>query len=624
MCGISAIINKFCRPVDESILRKMTDRIIHRGPDAEGYFMADGFGFGHRRLKITDLSDSAIQPMHKKGHTLIFNGEIYNYKELRKFLSQKGFQFNSTGDAEVILAAYLFWGQKCVEHFNGMWSFILYDPNLQILFCSRDRYGIKPFCYFETADSIFIGSEIKQFIDIPGFVPRMNQHIAFHYLYHGNINGVEQSFFENVKFLSPGTNLIFNLVNKTYALKKWYTLDQTAKSDFNYSEACTEFRNIFESSISLYTKSEVELGTALSGGLDSSSIACMYKDISPPGTKLNTISTCFHQEEHNEIHYINEVSDYIGESGNRIFPDINELFTDDALKKITYHQDQPILSGSFFSEYKLYQKAGELGLKVMLSGQGADEYLAGYDFFHYFNLMKQVQNFQFYSAKNDAFGYSKINNLPRFELLKNLGYSLMSQSYLSVKNKFSRKDKYQPWFTSRWLSDTFEEQSLTPKLSFAGNCNLKHLTGRAINSFSLPHQLHSEDRHSMMFSVESRLPFLDHRMVEFCLQLPDHFKINGGVTKKVMRDGLAGVLPEPIRQRHDKMGFPGPEDKLFEKENPVIRKQLKSLGEKFPEIFKSSLCTGLDNSLAGDSQSKSMAFRALSFYQWTNAFGINS
>ena len=625
MCGITAVINKHNGPADQDILRKMNDRIIHRGPDGEGYYYGEGFALGHRRLKITDLTEHAAQPMINNGYVLIFNGEIYNYKELKKILSAKGFQFSSHSDTEVILASYQHWGKKCVDHFNGMWAFIIYDPHQNILFCSRDRFGIKPFCYFETADSIYIGSEIKQFLDVPGFVPKMNNHIAFHYLYHGNINGVEQSFFQEVKFLSAGTNMIFDLASKSCRQEKWYSLENHQVSNhLTYKEACTEFRKIFESSIFLYTRSEVDLGTALSGGLDSSSIACMYKYLSPPGTSLNTISTCFHQEPHNEIQYIDEVSEYIGEKGNKVFPDITEMLSNNLLEKITYHQDQPILGGSFFSEYKLNEKAGDLGLKVLLSGQGADEYLAGYHYFHYFNVMNRVQNFQLKHVAHESRQYSKINDLPKFNLIKNLGYSLLSNSYQTVKNKISKNGLNHPLFESPWLAETFEIQTLNPVISMTGNFDLNYLSRKALNSFSLPHQLHSEDRHSMMFSVESRLPFLDHRLVEFSLQLPDEFKLKGGVTKRVMRDGLKGILPEKIRNRHNKLGFPGPEDNLFGQKNPVIKKQLEALSEQFPQIFSNDLSSQYENQVLQKTLNRQLIFRALSFYNWAKAFGIKS
>ncbi len=603
----------------------MNDRIIHRGPDGVGYYWGQNFGFGHRRLKITDLSDQASQPMCRNGLTIIFNGEIYNYLEIAKLLLADGFKFSTKSDTEVILAAYQHWGKNCVSYFNGMWAFIIHDPIQNILFCSRDRLGIKPFCYLETDEAIYVGSEIKQFMDVPGFIPKLDEKIAFHFLFHGNISGGEKSFISCVKFLSAGSNLILDLANCEYHVEKWYSLDNLRiNADIGYGEACWEFRKLFESSISLYTSTEVNFGTALSGGLDSSSIACMYKHITRSQTPLNTISTCFYEEPDNEIEYINEISNYLSKAGNLVFPDIRELLTDGLLKKIVYHQDQPILSGSFFSEYKLYEKASELGLKVMLSGQGADEYLAGYEHFHYFNVMNKLQKLHLVQALHEAGQFAKVNNQPRFYIFKNIGLSLVGRSYSSLKNKLTTSYHGNQGFNSAWLSKTFEFQNLNPELSLKGNFDLTHQSKNALSSYSLPHQLHSEDRHSMMFSVESRLPFLDHRLIEFSLQLPDHFKIKGGITKKLLRDSMKGILPEKIRNRHNKLGFPGPEDKLFEKENSVIKKQLNALIEKFPNIFSASLLEEYSEAVLSKKHKQSRIFRALSFYHWSESFDITA
>jgi len=248
MCGISAIVNKKNQPIPHELIEAMNSKIIHRGPDHGAYYLGNNCALGHRRLSIIDTSAHAFQPMHYfDKFVLIYNGEIYNYIEIRNELSAAGYTFNSTSDTEVILAAYDKWGDDCVSRFNGMWSFVLYDIKQNIFFCSRDRFGIKPFNYVSLPDMFLVGSEIKQFTVFPEFQPRLNYKEAWNYLVEARLNTGKDTLFENVSVLPPGCNMYYNLTNHTYTIKKYYSIENIKKNKtISFSDSAQKFKSLFE------------------------------------------------------------------------------------------------------------------------------------------------------------------------------------------------------------------------------------------------------------------------------------------------------------------------------------------------------------------------------------------
>jgi asparagine synthase (glutamine-hydrolysing) len=625
MCGISVIVQKSQEPVSETLIRKMNNLVVHRGPDGEGYFHHMNLAMGHRRLKIIDLSNSAAQPMEYDGITITYNGEIYNYIEIRKQLSDEGYIFHTHSDTEVILAAYKKWGRACVQYFFGMWSFAIFDPNKNILFCSRDRFGIKPFCYFNSKDHFCIASEIKQFTAIPSFEPYLNHQAAFQFLYHSSIQGEEKSFFQHVKFLAPGQNLVYDLYAHTIELENWYQINQEDNyTDITYTEACKHFRKLFDRSISMHVRSDVEVGACLSGGLDSSSIVYSYKSQFPDSNPLRTVSSCFEEKAINEIEFIDYVVNDIQFPGNKIFPDIREIMQNNLFEKICYHQDQPITSGSFFSEYKVFEKAGELGLKVMLDGQGADEYLAGYDEFNAIYLNQILHKLKIISFTREALGIARFKDHHPLNFISNFGSNMFMNTGRMAMKKFNNSYFRPLWMNEKWFEEHSYNQNPYPLLLPGGIKGIQELTRKALSHYSLPHQLHSEDRNSMMHSIESRLPFLDHTLVEFVLNLPDNFKIRNGVNKSILRDGLFDILPNKISGRKNKLGFPGPEDNLFLRPDPAIRKILLELHDNFPGIFSRNILDKYERCFTFKEQNQNLIFKSLSFYYWTKAFNIKA
>ncbi len=620
MCGISLIVDNTQENIPQQDIKAMNARVMHRGPDGEGLYFDKHLALGHRALYITDFNAGGKQPMEFKGCVLIHNGEIYNYKTIREQLKKEGYQFFTQSDSEVILAAYDKWGESCVQKFMGMWAFVLYDRTRQLLFCSRDRFGIKPFCYMQSGNRFLAGSEIKQFMAFADFAPRINYRAAFDFLYNGKIDDTENSFFEGVKFLPAGHQLIYQLQSHTYTLSKWYDIERinsTNTGDFN--EASSVFKELFTESLLLHTQTKLPIGACLSGGLDSTSIAGVAKITNTP---VSTFSSCYVQLGHNEIEYINDVSLKYGFPGHKIYPVISDLTENGLLKKIVYHQDQPILSGSFFSEFKVFEAVSKNNIRILLSGQGADEYLGGYREFSLLSVCRLLRKARFGALRNAIINSAKNNEKSIMEVIKDFLIFGVGSNFINKKIQTERQKSTYYRGLNQQLLEKYEYQSAIPSL-LSNFSSLADLSKQALLKYSLPHQLHSEDRNAMVHSIESRVPFLDHRLVEWCLSLPDDFIIREGATKALLREGLKGLLPESIYNRHSKLGFPGPEEALFKHHYHYIQQQFQEFIDIFPEFFTKDLLEAHTAYFQSKIPYDNLLFRALSFGTWAREFGMN-
>jgi asparagine synthase (glutamine-hydrolysing) len=329
---------------------------------------------------IVDLGPANVQPMRFKNYVISYNGEIYNFRQIRDELKKLGYQFTTDTDTEVILSAYDAWKENCIIRFVGMWAFVLYDEERKSIFCSRDRFGIKPLYYCRLKEKFLIGSEIKQFTVFNDFHPALNSRAAFDFLYSGRLNIGEDTMFENVKSVPAGNNMYYDLESHTYWVKRWYDLNAVRQNDsITLQDAIAEFRERFGESMLEHLYARVTAGSCLSGGIDSTSMVGMANKI---GASIKTFSSCYFSKTYNEINYINTAIDSYQLENYKVFPDVQDLVVNDELAKIVYLQDQPILGGSFFSEYKVFELAAKHNTRVMLSGQGVDEYLGGYSEFY--------------------------------------------------------------------------------------------------------------------------------------------------------------------------------------------------------------------------------------------------
>ena len=611
MCGIAAIVSLSNSSLPSSWIEKMNERVTHRGPDSEGIFLDKNFALGHRRLSIVDTSAAANQPLHYKDLVITYNGEVYNFPEIRAELKKYGYQFRTTSDTEVVMAAYDYWGQDCVHHFEGMWAFVLFDKKANQLFISRDRFGQKPLIYTRTEQYFAWCSEAKQLLDLPGFKAEMNQQSAFDFLIFASINHNSETFFKNVFMLPAGHSMLYDLQTNRFTIYQWYHFPKLSVSGITLPEAANNFRNLFINSIEHRLRADVQVGSCLSGGLDSSSIVCTIRELSNGSRNPVTISICWPGKEIDEQEYIDTVVNKIQCGSHKVYPDMDEL--NQVLDKIIYHQDQPLLSASHFSEYKVYEAAAKENLKVMMDGQGADEYLAGYRLFQFYNILGLFHNNKLgdmrkeWAALCESFGFS--NN----KLLRSLLYV-----------KYRRKAKNTgSTFRKSWVNN-FDSQNpvMLPANLQPGISNFsKH----QLFVSSLPYQLHSADRNSMCHSVEARLPFLDHRLVEFTYSLPDNFKIRTGISKFVLRNALKKVLPEKITNRQSKQAFPAPESEWLRSNKNWVNAQLKESTESLNGILNpEKITSAFNNFLNKESEDYTLLFRVINLNKWLRIFNASA
>jgi asparagine synthase (glutamine-hydrolysing) len=618
MCGISVIIDPGKKRVTEHQLKAMNNLIRHRGPDAEGFYFGDHFGLGHRMLKITDASIHGRQPMAYRQYVIILNGEIYNFKELRETLKQDGYSFQTASDTEVVMAAYDKWNTACVHHFVGMWSFVLFDSLKNTLFCSRDRFGIKPLFYTRLNNKLILGSEIKQLKAFPEFKPRINQAVAFDFLYHAKIDNIEDSFFEGVHYLPGGHHLVYNLESHTYTIKKWYDLDAVVKKGSRkFAKATKDFNELFTESVLLHSASKLPIGACLSGGLDSTSIVGVTQKID---TEIKTFSSCYTQHGFNEIEYINSAIKHYGVENHKNYPNIHELLDNNLMRKIVYHQDQPILSGSFFSEYKVYEMAASNNIRIMLSGQGADEYLGGYGEFNLVHLRRLLKKGRLAGFVKAIWQTSRRQKKSIANTIKSFIIFGLQLPQLSRKVDAQAQASANACLNRKWINQ--HHPGKKKNISIAEFDSLSHLSKAALTQYSLPHQLHSEDRNSMLYSIESRLPFLDHRLIEYCLGLPDAAILRDGTTKAVLRESLKEILPPDIYNRHAKLGFPGPEEALFTNNFELIKNEFREYIHYMPDIFSPALLDFYEAYKDRETPYCNFFFRVLSFGAWAKEFGF--
>lgn len=600
MCGIAGIIDKKGDTVSHEAIKEMTDVIAHRGPDGEGFFIKNNFALGHRRLSIIDLSKKANQPMHyMQKYTIVFNGEIYNYIELKKQLKELNYTFESESDTEVILAAYNHWGEKCIEHFNGMWAFALFDKEKQKLFCSRDRYGIKPFYFCEIGDRFYFSSEIKQLL--PFLSKRsVNKQILLDYLFIGVEEYSEQTFFKHIFKLKQGSNLIFDLKSNSHFVKQYYRLDpEPQNSRLSFDDSLSRFSQLFEDSISLRLRSDVKVGTCLSGGLDSSSIATIASrkfNNNNSNDKFRAVHAQSMEQNTDESSFAEIVSRTAKLDLHITRPDQTDF--EKVLEDVIKIQEEPFGSPSILMQYFVFQKAKKEGLVVMLDGQGGDELLLGYD--RYF-----VAWLNTYKGFNRLFNFRKIVRNSGLSSLQLLKY------YLYFSNAKIRKTKIRRNF--KFIKEEYLQQinsDLLQKLSH-GFFSLKQLQKDEVLKYQLPHLLKYEDKNSMAFSIESRLPFLDYRLLEFALSIPTEYKIKNGWSKYILRKSMEHKLNNEILWRKNKFGFEAPTSTwLYDHEK--IKKMIKN----------SAILQKLIKSMPNNFDDLKIIWRLYNIALWENAFNI--
>ena len=573
MCGLAGIYHVDGSRVSADLVQKMGAALVHRGPDDHG-LVSIGTGdnrsvrpettdkgnlvMASQRLSIIDLSPAGRMPMSSQDGSicLVYNGEIYNYRELRTELKALGHVFRSGTDTEVIIEAYTEWGLDCLTHFNGMWAMALYDSGKKRLFCSRDRFGIKPFYYFFDGRAFVFGSEIKAILAHPGLRFQPNPQAMFNYLARSYrfVDGRPSTFFQGIEQIEPGHGLLIH--ENGLEIFNYWRLDpaQTEEQGYSESQYIERYLELLEDSVRLRLRSDVEVAAQLSGGLDSSAVAALAARSLGPG--LPVFSACYDQKPFDEREFIEPTVSSTNARFTPIFPGPDSLLEE--LPRMIRAFDEPICTVTFFAHWQVMAAVQRLGFKVILNGHGADELAAGYydHFLHHFGDLRRQGGNGLLEAEVQSW-------------LNNHGQERLAH----LKDYFTLLDLGRPYMDDYLKHFTPYENALGPTLKSIQveskpNQDIfdKLLTNRLYNELrfeTLPAVLKAEDRVSMAFSIESRLPFLDYRLVEFMFSVPNTLKIKNGLSKYIQRQALRGVIPETVRTRVEKVGFNAPSEKWF-------------------------------------------------------------
>jgi asparagine synthase (glutamine-hydrolysing) len=506
---------------------------------------------GSRRLAILDLSSGGHQPMldEPNGLAVTFNGEIYNYLELAAELAGAGFRFQSRTDTEVLLKSYARWGEGCLAHLNGMFAFAIWDQRRQELFAARDRFGEKPFYYYleEDRELLAFGSEIKALVAGRLFTPRPDRGAVYSFLMnHGSDSGFE-TMFEKVMALPMAHALKYSWRKRSLKTWRYWDLEEDRKIRFsNDGQYGRRFLELLGDSVRLRLRSDVRVGSSLSGGLDSSTIVGLVAQSRPEGGQ-ETFSARFSDPALDEGPYIERMAAWAEVKNHPTYPSPKNFLKE--IDKLTWQQDEPFYGSSVYAQWCVMRLARDCGVTVLLDGQGGDEVLAGYHSYFSASLIHLFRQFRFLAAANVFRRYASIHGKAQLPLIL-LGL-------VPPKLRDSVKNAWRPLAIEKEFERHWRRPAPYPRKKFRHP--LHQSLYDTITRGSLPHLLRYADRNSMAFSREIRLPFLDHRLVEYLFAIPAEQKLNGVTTKIVLRNAMSGILPEEIRKRKDKLGYAPPE-----------------------------------------------------------------
>jgi asparagine synthase (glutamine-hydrolysing) len=628
MCGIVALFKALDTPVPASVLDVMRDVVAHRGPDGQGtvFLTPEGkacagiepsntdwqVGLGHRRLSILDLSPAASQPMvYRDNVWAVYNGEIYNFVELRQELKSRGHVFRTASDTEVILAAYVEWGVQSFERLRGMWGLVLIDGVRKQAILCRDRLGIKPLYFWQSPGMVAVASEIKQFLHLPGFTARLDIAVATEYLQTGYEDPC-RSFFHGIQPLAAGTWLGIPLDSRVAGTSESYWHPERVQIAIADSQVAGQlFASKIEESVRLHLRSDVPVGCSLSGGLDSSAIAVLVEKQRADGSEpLNTFTATFPGEQIDERDYADAVSNQICAVPHHVCPEAEQFVQD--LDRFLWVQDEPVGSLSTYSSFCVARLTRHAGVPVSLSGQGGDEIFSGYwqSYLLYLRELGKQGNVaelasHFLGALGGKGNPDLIGQVP--VMLRRYRARRARPEYLRVRGQGNGNG-------SRILQ------------------NIMGLRGQArrlyeVRQMFLPRLLRWDDRNSMAFSVEGRYPFLDHELIELCLSFAPHTLYARGWTKWPLRLGLKPWLPLRVANRRTKFGFETPQLKWLRGPlRPLLERWVYSdrpVWDFVEQKDMQEICQRFWQQSGSEEELGQTLFRIFFFDRWLDYFGIS-
>jgi len=552
MCGIAcyATVDK-SKNIKQIVHRMMRD-IHHRGPDHNSVDCIENVGLGHARLAILDLNHTANQPFkdETEEYSLIFNGEIYNYKEIRQELEYNGIKFRTSSDTEVLLQAYKFWGSSCVNHFNGMWAFVIHDRRNKRLFCSRDRFGEKPMYRYEGKDCIYLASEIRQIL------PFIGSRVADRVMLDKYISGIcgdskVDTFYKCVKKVPAGHNIIIDLKTLRSFTERYYSLPTNTEAQIEIGkdeeDIASEFLHHLSESIRIRLRADVPIAVSLSGGLDSSTILRIICDNDLGANEIVAFTAASSNPMKDESSYAQQVARSLGIKLIRLKPSFRQF--DESLLSVVETQEEPFGSASVIMQYQVAKAIAEHGFKVAINGQGADELLFGYERYIPAYINNILREKGLICAVKSALQFKKNNAL--FNAVTILAFMVYFLNPMIRQAVISKRMK----------KFNLDKREINKEINTYWNFtrNLYELRRYELEKSNLPTLLRFDDKNFMRCSVESRLPFLDPNLVDFIMRLPLDTFFKNGWTKHIMRVSMMNRLPIEITRRKDKIGYEAPQ-----------------------------------------------------------------
>ena len=626
MCGFLG-----CSVKDEiniDVIDECLELIAHRGPDHCGFVKSsinNSFVYlGHSRLSIIDLSDAASQPFTSdcNQYSVVFNGEIYNYKELRNELEALGHSFNTSSDTEVLLIAFIEWGVACLNKLVGMFAFVFLDKRKNSLTLVRDAFGIKPLFYSLKENEIYFSSELMPVLKLKRDEVKPNLQQSYNYLVHGEYDSSECTFVEGVFHLPPACYMHFDLNSCEASIPtKWWVPDINTNHKITFEDAVHRLRSLFLESIQLHLRSDVPIGVTLSGGIDSSAIVSAVRHLDPQ-VELKTFSYIATDKTISEEKWIDVLSENLNFDSHKVFAKESELC--EHLDSMIEKQGEPFSSTSIYAQYRVFELVKSHQVKVTLDGQGADELLAGYSGYPGHRLLSILESDGFLSAHKFACEWSKYPGRNYFLAWQYFFRIICPDGIYKFIRKFLGKNFEPKWLNIQFLKNRGVKFSENRSVLLKKNKSLrvKEELANSLMFRGLPSLLRHGDRNSMAFSVESRVPFLTIPVAEFLLSLPENFLVsNGGVTKHVFREAMKGIVPDVVLSRSDKIGFQAPESLWLLSIHGQIRNWIET-APNIDFINKKELLEEFSDIVSRKKPYDGKVWRWINYFRWCKVVGI--
>ncbi|MDJ0772106.1 MAG: asparagine synthase (glutamine-hydrolyzing) [Mastigocoleus sp. MO_167.B18] len=641
MCGFAGIIGFNPLEINSLVLQNVSDTLKNRGPDDLGFLswsdalpveilqypktiQGKQITLIHRRLSIIDLSIAGRQPMRTDDgrYHIVFNGEIYNYLELQTQLKALGHQFSSHSDTEVLLAAYSEWGSKALSYLVGMFAFAILDTWEQKIFLARDFFGIKPLYYTYWEGGLAFASEIKALLQLPGVSRQVNPRRLYDYLHSGLTDYGGETLFADIRQLPPAHFLKVSLDTLEHPqIERYWQIEFSDRTELSFSEAASELRQLFLQNIRLHLRSDVPVGAALSGGIDSSAIVMAMRHLQGENLELHTFSYIAEDSGLSEEKWVDIVAQQAAAIKHKVQPLPGELVAD--LNRLVDLQDEPFSSTSMYVQYRVFQMAKAAGIKVMLDGQGADEILGGYRPYIGVRLASLVRQGKWKNASQLLQKASRLPGSSQKSLLMRTARFLLPPSLQAPLRQLIKKDISPSWLNANWF--TQNGVALHP-LSHPHSSEelLREQLYYACVENSLPMLLRYEDRNSMAHSIESRVPFLTPALVNFVFSLPEEFIIaNDGTSKAIFRQAMRGIVPDPILDRKDKIGFATPEQQWLTTLRPWVEQVLQSdVASEIPALNLKQIKAQCYAILEGRASFDFYLWRWMNLIRWAENFNV--